>query len=443
VEADASIKLLSTSSATVESGTDSGTSFAEISDTRDTSNSLYSATTVVATATVSGLADGIYEAYTTTGDRIDDVQNTAGGEGQISAWIRFTMAGGVPNLPPVFSRPSLYQTIAPNGTVTADFRATDPEGGSVTYTYLTDTTEPIYAGTAIPCSRFAAGVLTIGPAHCSGGDVFADIFDADNPDYNDEIPSWVAKVEAKDAAGNTATSDVLFRLMSAPEPFIDDDVWIGGTDYELEIYANDTSTDLFSVECVNDADVTDVVSASGASSPLTVRNLTIGADYTCTPYAENAAGNNYGDTYGLGPITGLMLDLNLSVGVEFSGATSDIVGGGLKANSAFALTMYSDPILIYAGTTDGSGNFTQEITIPAEACIPGIHHLILSGVDPSNTPVQDEQWVEIGNNCEVLRWADEELAETGFDATPGIIAGSVLAVVGVALAAYRRRTRLS
>jgi LPXTG-motif cell wall-anchored protein len=105
--------------------------------------------------------------------------------------------------------------------------------------------------------------------------------------------------------------------------------------------------------------------------------------------------------------------------------------------------MYSDPILIYAGVTDGNGNFDEEITIPASACIPGIHHLILLGVDVDDNPIQDEQWVEIGNNCEVLRFSDAELAETGFDAMTGLAAGAGLALAGAALVVYRRRVRLS
>lgn len=439
----AGIDLLSSSSDAQDTGTYANLDFVEITETEDFSNSLYASTTQEFTADVSALADGIYESYSTTGDRLDGVQNTAGGDDQVSAWVRFSVASGVPNLPPVFNAPSLYELIAPNGTVTADFRATDPEGGAVTYTYLTDTTDPVYAGSAIPCSTFSAGVLTIGPAHCTNGDVFTDIFDADNPTYSGDIPSWVAKVEAKDASGNSITSDVLFRLLSAPEPEIDDDRWVGASDYELDIFAPDTETDFFSVECVNDADPTDVVTAEATSSPVTVRNLQVAATYTCTPYAENAAGGNEGSTYELGPVQGILLNLNLEVGVEFSGATSTIVGGGLKAESLYTLTMYSDPIEIYAGTTDTDGNFDEDIVLPEEACIPGVHHLVLLGVNPDDQEVSDEQWVEIGAGCIVLRVSDTKLkaslADTGFDVNSGFAAAAALAATGLGLLVARRR----
>lgn len=438
----ADIDLLTSSSDAYTSGTDTALDFVEISSTEDLSNSLYASTTQVYTADVSTLADGFYEAYSETCCRLDGIQNTSG-QSSVSSWIRFTVASGVPNLPPVFNQPSLYELIAPNGTVSADFTATDPEAGAVTYTLLTDTSSPTYAGSAIPCSTFAAGVLTIGAAHCSGGDVFVEIFDADNPDYNGDIPSWVAKVEAKDAQGNVATSDVLFRLMAAPEPYINDDTWIGGSDYELDIIAPDTSSDVFSVECVNDADANDIVVDQGSSSPLTVRNLAVGETYTCTPYAENAAGGNFGDTYELGPVQGILLDLNLVVGAEFSGATTNIVGGGLKPSSEYTLTMYSDPIEIYAGTTDPDGNFNEIITLPEEVCIAGVQHLILLGTDTNDQPVSDEQWVEIAANCEVMRISATEfeptLADTGFDSTSTSLLGVILLASGTGLVVARRR----
>jgi LPXTG-motif cell wall-anchored protein len=439
------IKKLTAYSDDVASGTDSGV-FTELSAVEDGSNSLYAKTSQVFTANVSELTNGIYEAYTESSARLEGVQNT-NDEDSVSTWIRFSVSEGVPNLPPVFNAPSLYELIAPNGTVTADYRATDPEGGAVTYTLLTNTSNPVYAGSAIPCSNFTGGVLTIGPAYCTGGDVFANIYKTTgyvNGDGDPVIPSWTAKVAATDASGNVAISDVLFRMLSVPEPYISDDRLVGATDYELDIFASDTVIDFLSVECVNNEDSTDIRTAEGTSTPLTVRNLTIGAEYTCTPFARNAAGDSADEeTYDLGPVEGLMLDLDLQVGAEFSGASSNIVGGGLKANSNYTLTMYSDPILIYAGVTDGNGNFDEDITIPAEACIPGIHHLILLGVDVDDNPVQDEQWVEIGNNCEVLRFSDAELAETGFDAMTGLAAGAGLALVGAALVVYRRRVRLS
>lgn len=405
---------------------------------------LYDSTIEYLVADISSLEDGKYQAYSSNSARLDGVVNQ-GGEDSVSAWMSFTIAGGVVNHPPVFNDPSLYELIDPDGSdVVIDFRATDPEGAAVTYEYVTNNAEPYYAGSEIPCSTFSAGLLTVGSSQCTGGDVFAEIFTEDS-DLYENTPSWVAKVQAKDAGGNVITSDVLLRLMASPVPYIDDAVIAAGTDYEFDVFAPDTVADYFSIECINDDDPSDVIFGEGTSSPLTLRNFTIGDDYTCTPYAENSAGGNDGDTYSLGPVEGLMLALDLAVGVEFAGATSNIVGGGLKADSAYSLTMYSDPIEIYAGVADANGNFDEDVTIPAEACIPGIHHLILTGVDPDDVPVQDEQWIEIGNNCEVLQFSDSEitesLADTGFDVATGLAAAVALSAFGVAAVLVRRRTQ--
>lgn len=405
---------------------------------------LYESTIEYLVADISSLSDGKYQAYSTNSARLDGVQNQ-GGEDSVSAWMSFTISGGVVNHPPVFNDPSLYELIDPDGSdVVIDFRATDPEGTSVTYEYVTTNASPYYAGSEIPCSTFSAGLLTVGASQCTGGEVFSDIFSYD-PDVDDDVPSWVAKVQAKDAGGNVITSDVLLRLLSAPYPYIDNDVRTTGTDYEFDIFTPDTIADYLSIECINDADETDVVFGEGTSTPLTLRNFTVGAEYTCTPYAENGAGGNDGDTYSIGPVEGLMLNLDLAVGVEFAGASSNIVGGGLKANSEYTLTMYSDPIEIYAGVSDANGNFDEDVTIPAEACIPGIHHLILSGVDPDDNPVQDEQWVEIGADCEVLQFADteitESLAATGFNAVDGLLIAGGLGAAGLIVLTLRRRQR--
>lgn len=436
-----------------DSGSDTGVTFnydesitSEEGDTGYTFSTLplYDATLEYFVADISSLSDGKYQAYSSTSARLGGVQNQ-GDEDSVSAWMSFTISGGVVNHPPVFNDPSLYELIDPDGSdVVIDFRATDPEGTSVTYEYVTTNASPYYAGSEIPCSTFNAGLLTVGSSQCTGDEVFSDIFTYD-PDVDEYVPSWVAKVQAKDAGGNVITSDVLLRLMSAPYPYIDNDVQTTGSDYEFDVFTPDTIADYLSIECINDADSSDVVFGEGTSSPLTLRNFTIGAQYTCTPYAENSVGGNEGDTYSIGPVEGLMLDLDLAVGVEFAGATSNIVGGGLKANSEYVLTMYSDPIEIYAGISDENGNFDEEVTIPAEACIPGIHHLILSGVDPDDNPVQDEQWVEIGADCEVLQFADteitESLAATGFNAVDGMLIAGGLGAAGLIVLTLRRRQR--
>jgi hypothetical protein len=131
----------------------------------------------------------------------------------------------------------------------------------------------------------------------------------------------------------------------------------------------------------------------------------------------------------------LDLALELEVGAKFEGATSVISGGNLQPSSAFDLTMYSDPIVIYQGTTDSSGNFTQTVSIPTEACIQGVHELVLSGIDVDGNPVSDTKYVELGYSCEIVQLSDTAIVataampDTGASVRTVIIVSLVAAVV--------------
>ncbi len=130
----------------------------------------------------------------------------------------------------------------------------------------------------------------------------------------------------------------------------------------------------------------------------------------------------------------LDLALELEVGAEFEGATSIISGGNLQPSSAYDLTMYSDPIVIYQGTTDSSGNFTQTVTIPTEACIQGVHELVLSGIDVDGNPVSDSKYVEIGYSCEIIQISDTAIVATaGMPDTGASVRTTVIVLVSAAV----------
>ena len=394
----------------------------------DESNPLYSVSTESHTLDLSTITDdGTYELYAESCCRVSDVQNTDGND-DFSQWIRFTKTGSTYNLPPNFNSPSLYLLIAPGVSTAADFRATDPEGGSVTYTAITDASDPYFGGAALACSSLVNGLLTLDPSLCTGSDVFSEIY----------LPGtfWTAKVQASDAQGNTATVDTLFRVMTAPEPYIDDANPVGnGLDYEFEPIAEDTIVDSWTITCTNDADATDVVTGTSPTAPFTMGRFTNGASYSCDVDATNAAGTGTNDQdYGIGPVTlvGVDLQLDLQVGANFEGASTVISGGGLMAASSYDLTMYSDPIVIDQGVTDANGNFVNTVTIPAEACLVGVHRLVLTGIAPDGNPVSDTQWVELGMNCDVLQLSRSEITPSFDPALPDT--GLVWATfIGVAL----------
>jgi LPXTG-motif cell wall-anchored protein len=389
----------------VNGGTPAGYTVTSAVPVYDDTNPLYSTTTETHQLDLSTItADGTYEMFASSCCRVSGVQNTNSNR-SFSQWIRFTKTGGTYNLPPNFNNPSLYKVITPGAATSADFTAADPEGGAVTYTAITDTEGPYYGSQTLACSSLVNGLLTLDPSLCAGADVFANIYTPGS--------YWTTKVLASDAQGNTATVDTLFRVMTAPAPRITNAVPTGnGLDYQFTVIAPDTLVDSFTTTCTNDIDPTNVVTGTSATSVFTMGRFINGASYACDVTATNAAGTGTNaQQYAVGPmaLVGVNLDLHLAVGATFKGATSVISGSGLKAGSNYDLTLHSDPIIIDQGVTDVSGNFTNTIRIPADACLVGVHRLILTGVDPSGNPVSDTQWIELGSNCTVLQLSQTEI----------------------------------
>ena len=410
----------------VNGGVSTGYSVTSLSPTYDTTNPLYDTNSESFQLDVTTITeDGTYELFTSSGARVSGVSNT-NGQSSFSQWIRFSKSGSTYNLPPNFNSPSLYLLIAPGVTTSADFRATDPEGGPVTYTAITDTSSPYLGGTTLKCSTLVNGLLTLDPTLCAPGDVFANIYTPGS--------YWTTKVQASDAQGNISVVDTLFRVMEEPEPRIDDANPTGnGLDYVFDVLAPDTIVSSYTVTCTNDLNAADVVTATSAATPMTVGRFTNGASYDCDVAATNAAGTGTNNqNYGIGPVTlvGVNLDLDLAVGANFEDASTVISGGGLQATSPYDLTMNSDPIVIYQGITDASGNFTNTVIIPAEACLVGVHRLVLTGFDPRGNPVSDTQWVELGMNCDVLQLSRTEITASADPSLPntGLVWASFISV---------------
>ncbi|MEY2635008.1 MAG: hypothetical protein RIS75_948, partial [Actinomycetota bacterium] len=104
------------------------------------------------------------------------------------------------------------------------------------------------------------------------------------------------------------------------------------------------------------------------------------------------------------PVADSTLDLKLELAFDtkLKGSKATISGGGLKSESAYTLEMHSEPVLIYAGTTDVDGNFINEVTIPSGVCVAaGQHELILTGIAPDGTIKTATQWILLDSNCTV------------------------------------------
>ena len=398
----------------------------------DYSSPLYVRTTETATYDLSSLGDGQYDAFTEDCCRVGGVMNTSD-EDSFSQWYRFSKSSGVYNLAPDFNSPTLYLIIPLSGLTTVDFTATDPEGSSVTYDAITNTGYPYYGSTGLPCSTFSAGTLTLGSSLCTGGDVFTDIYTPGS--------FWTFKVQATDTDGNFSTVDTLFRVITPPEPEIDDaypNENRPGNAYDFEVYANDTIADSFTVTCTNIDDPTNVLSGTAPARPVLVEGLQPGASYECDVSAVNSAGTGNNDqNYFIGPIEmdGLDLTLELDAGMQLSGAQSILAGGNLQPNSTYTLERRSVPVVIYTNVADAQGNFYEYVTIPQEACAYGVHELVLTGVNTLGETMSDTVWVEMDNNCVAVQISRTEitpslpsLPNTGLS-TLSIVLGMMLAGV--------------
>ena len=99
----------------------------------------------------------------------------------------------------------------------------------------------------------------------------------------------------------------------------------------------------------------------------------------------------------------LNLALNLGLGSRLDSGQALLSGGGLQANSTFELWMHSTPVLIYSGTTDANGNFSNYVNIPSKACLSlGKHDLELSGIAPDGSVKKDTQFLVLDNACRLL-----------------------------------------
>lgn len=125
---------------------------------------------------------------------------------------------------------------------------------------------------------------------------------------------------------------------------------------------------------------------------------TAGVTYTITVVANNPAG----DSAAAGPSNEVVptapalgdtppttsLDLTTDKGLITTAVPNQdiiVIGTGFAAYSTATIVIYSSPIVLGTATTDGAGNFTKPVTIPATLAV-GRHTMIAAGVDPQGAP---------------------------------------------------------
>jgi titin len=128
-------------------------------------------------------------------------------------------------------------------------------------------------------------------------------------------------------------------------------------------------------------------------------------------------------------------DLTLPAGAKStvaSGKTMTVSGSGYAPNSTVTLAIYSTPQVLTTVVTDGSGNFTATVTVPA-GLAAGNHTLVAAGVDSSGTV----RYVNLA--VTVSSGGTAALAYTGTDVTVPALGGLAAVAFGVGLIAVRRR----
>jgi hypothetical protein len=116
-----------------------------------------------------------------------------------------------------------------------------------------------------------------------------------------------------------------------------------------------------------------------------------------------------------------------------TGQTLTLTGDGYAPNSTVDLFIYSTPQKIGTALANGSGSFSVQVTVPASLA-PGAHHLVAAGVDSSGNVRYLRTDVTVTTSADQLAW-------TGFETLPYVLAGIAALAIGGGLVFVARRRR--
>ena len=98
----------------------------------------------------------------------------------------------------------------------------------------------------------------------------------------------------------------------------------------------------------------------------------------------------------------LSLALNLALNATLPSGSTILSGSGLQPNSQYTLTLRSDPVLLFTGTSDPNGNFKSAFDLGSVTCpAPGAHTLTLAGVRPDGSETSAVAAFSIDAGCKV------------------------------------------
>ncbi|MFM5904446.1 MAG: cadherin-like beta sandwich domain-containing protein, partial [Microbacteriaceae bacterium] len=114
---------------------------------------------------------------------------------------------------------------------------------------------------------------------------------------------------------------------------------------------------------------------------------TVNTDPIVEPTAENIAAS--------------FANILTSVTGDLSNAESEVQVSGLQPESAFTVTMHSDPVVLFEGSADANGSLNVNLDWAKADCTPGEHHIEVAFVAADGTNQTSSIAAEISDGCTV------------------------------------------
>lgn len=200
-----------------------------------------------------------------------------------------------------------------------------------------------------------------------------------------------------------------------------------------------------------------VYSGTGSTSYATSSTApTSGGTYSVVPSAaafSSGSASNYAITYLPGALTinqsreaTAGISISASVGMYIAGTGLTFNASGLEPTASYDVTVRSTPQILARGNAVG-GSVSSTAIIPS-GLEAGWHTLTFSSTAADGSAVTESIYFKLSGAGILLSTTDlmpAELAMTGMGATPTVISGAALVLLGalvVVLSAYRRRKML-
>lgn len=233
----------------------------------------------------------------------------------------------------------------------------------------------------------------------------------------------------------------------------------GAKHYDLEtaeknVWTNNGATQVLRGQGVTTYQVIDVSndqlvyrSYLAEKTDTATTDLPVGAVYDTFTVTKSDAGEKWvteaGVTPPVTPEPEVPAEIEMGAASVVAGGTVAVTGSGFAADAELRFELRSDPVDLGTVTADADGAFSRALTIPASTPA-GAHTLAVIRADGTEVTAALTVTAATGGGNTTPGentggGADGDLATTGADSTPYVIAAVVLLALGLGLFALRRR----